>query len=308
MSLVGSLANQYSSRWLQAGSLVNPQHPSGCNRAAPGIPTLVKTSTSKYVVSFDLCTNYWFDGSGLGPTYPPLYGAEPCTLTFDSSICKFRFCDCLGNACLFTPQGVFYSHTPSLGPTTSVMAYTSSGQVARISRFALLDGDEIEDFNEYDYFDSGENSGKVKQVVYGRKRNPTVDLRRMAYTYYEAGDLHGTTGDLKTAVEQILDGTTWVDHETTYFRYYLDGDAQGFEHGLKYVLGNEAFHQALNDPQIADPLLATDSQLAPYNIGRDLVCLGSTGWEREPLEKTGECVGRASAMRSLRSAQAAARP
>ena len=84
----------------------------------------------------------------------------------------------------------------------------------------------------------------------------------MVYTYYSSGDEHGTAGDLRTATEQILSGTRWVDHDTSYYRYYLAGETNGFAHGIKYSLGPDAF--ARLQEEVGDPFLATNAQVAQY--------------------------------------------
>ena len=86
----------------------------------------------------------------------------------------------------------------------------------------------------------------------------------MVLTYYAAGEANGNEGDLKTVTYQLLDGTTWKDHETEYFRYYKAGESGGFEHGLKYSLTGAAFTRLKNDPDVTDPFLASDAKVAEY--------------------------------------------
>ena len=49
-----------------------------------------------------------------------------------------------------------------------------------------------------------------------------------------------------------------------YYRYYGTGDANGIEHGPKFVLGPEAYYRLAADPQVADPLLASEAKVAEY--------------------------------------------
>ena len=62
---------------------------------------------------------------------------------------------------------------------------------------------------------------------------------------------------------QLPDGGSWIDHETTYYRYYKDSTGRtGFQHGLKYVVGPEAYRRM--DDAGLDPLTDSDGTLAPY--------------------------------------------
>src|SRR5690606_15342390 len=108
------------------------------------------------------------------------------------------------------------------------------------------------------------NQGLVKSATFTRQASPPVNLRRVVYTYYETGDTHGSPGDLQTATVQIYQSGAWQDYETGYYRYYLDGDPDGFAHGLKYALGPAAFQRLADDPAVTDPLTATDAQVAAH--------------------------------------------
>ena len=66
-------------------------------------------------------------------------------------------------------------------------------------------------------------------------------------SYYGNGDAGGMPGDLRSADLQTLQGTQWVTISTQYYRSYTqnyDGTSNtqpGYQHGLKFVVGPEAF-------------------------------------------------------------------
>ena len=47
-------------------------------------------------------------------------------------------------------------------------------------------------------------------------------------------------------------------------RYYTEDGGTGVEDGLKFMLKPAAFARLKNDPDIADPLTASDEKLAQY--------------------------------------------
>ena len=69
-------------------------------------------------------------------------------------------------------------------------------------------------------------------------------------------------GYLKTATVQVLVGTTWTDVDTSLYRYYVDSaGGTGFAHGLRYVVGPEAYPGAPGlaaDPDVTNALVSVD--------------------------------------------------
>ncbi len=254
------LAAKYSSRWLQGSVLGQLASALGFNWLGGNQPYLSQCTPGQIVVVFDLCTAYWF--KQVGNEYQPEEGKKQ-SLKFDSSTCRFIFADCKGDVWYFTATGEFDKVLRSNARLVQRIEKTPDGKPLKIVRPVTQNG-KITDANVFDYQSSGENARKLKSVVFERSTNPTLDIRRMVYAYYGSGEEHGSLGDLKTATEQLLVGTTWVDHETSYYRYYKTGDANGFEHGMKYALDAQAFARLKRDPQVANPFLATDAQVAKY--------------------------------------------
>lgn len=223
-------------------------------------PYMSEPETDLVAVVFSPSQAFWFNRNG--NIYEPKFGSKT-ELSFDSSACEFRFVDCQGEQTLFTNSGDFKQSIDPAGNTTNVN-FSSPGVIGEIFQTFFQNGKETKKSNKYEYYTSGPKAGKVKQVATSTSRSPEVELRRMVYDWYVDGDEFGSDGDLKTATEQILQGTTWVDHKTSYYRYYLDGDATGFAHGMKFALGPQAFVRLCQDPQVSDPFTAPDSKVAEY--------------------------------------------
>ncbi|MEZ5942930.1 MAG: RHS repeat-associated core domain-containing protein [Planctomycetaceae bacterium] len=86
-----------------------------------------------------------------------------------------------------------------------------------------------------------------------------IDIAQATYTYYNGVEDHGSEGDLKTVTRYVHDGTTWNSLGTAYYRYYVDGETGGFQHGIKFVCSPQAF---ANLAATVNPDLATDAQVA----------------------------------------------
>jgi hypothetical protein len=246
---------------MKSGAPATFDSSAGANWMNASMPSLSQCGSGEVSVTFDLCTAYWFSGSG--GSYSPRFGAKQ-ELTFDSTLCRFIFKDCNGDEWKFTNEGEFDSVKLRNAEQAAVTERTPDGKIKKITRTTTQNGKTTTDANVFEYYDTGAVVGLLKQITFQRSTNPTVGIRRMFYTYYGADEEHGSVGDLKTATEQLLAGTSWVDHETSYYRYYKAGEASGFEHGLKYALGPEAFERLKSDPQISDPFLATDAQVAQF--------------------------------------------
>jgi RHS repeat-associated protein len=95
-------------------------------------------------------------------------------------------------------------------------------------------------------------------------------VRKTEYTYYNPDESgKGSVGDLKIARVQVCTGgctgssPTWTTLKTSYFRYYTAASGTGFKHGLKFVLGPEAYQRA-TEALGGSPENATDTQLRDF--------------------------------------------
>jgi RHS repeat-associated protein len=90
-------------------------------------------------------------------------------------------------------------------------------------------------------------------------------VRRVRYTYVDDAHpyaLAGSTGDLLSAVLEQWEGMDWEVVREDAYRYYVEGESDGFEHGLKMVFGPQSV-VALREAGL-DPWSSSDAQLQFY--------------------------------------------
>jgi len=90
------------------------------------------------------------------------------------------------------------------------------------------------------------------------------NVRRVVFTYYISTEARGNLGDLSLADVQEWDAGTgaWSSLRKSHYRYYRTGDANGFEHGLKYAIQPAAYEQ-MRAAGI-DPLRTSEAVLASF--------------------------------------------
>jgi RHS repeat-associated protein len=158
-------------------------------------------------------------------------------------------------------KGLFKSLTDQYGNVTSVTSWTGD-KPAEVRR---SNGSLIESY-QYSYIASGVNAGLLSGVVLRRSTDggsTWTTVRQTAYTYYDGTTANGNANDLKLV--QVEDGATPTPNvlDTSYYRYYKSGDANGYAHGLKFAFGPQSYARlvaALGSN--VDSL--TDSQVSPY--------------------------------------------
>jgi RHS repeat-associated protein len=111
----------------------------------------------------------------------------------------------------------------------------------------------------YAYYSSGVNANRLQYVTLEVN---AVNVRRVQYDYHDGSDAYGSAGDLRRAIVQQWNGSSWDTLTTSYYRYYKSGDVNGFAHGLKYVLSPLGYARmvALG----ITPEIATDGQIAGF--------------------------------------------
>jgi hypothetical protein len=193
-------------------------------------------------------------------------------LTHNSSTGEFVFTDTIGDTIHFfdfsgqnsNQWGQFKSCTDPMGNTISVTSWTSSGTVAEMQRYDPSSG--VTQSYVYTYLASPDpNAGQISNITLRQKvgNGAWTVVRQVAYDYYDgtSNKPYGNLGDLRSATTQ--DGNNNVI-DTTYYRYYTPADAGsiGYVHGLKYVFSPQSYARLAAD--ISNPMMATDSQVAPY--------------------------------------------
>jgi RHS repeat-associated protein len=84
--------------------------------------------------------------------------------------------------------------------------------------------------------------------------------RQIAYSYYDGTGANGNAKDLKTATIEDASGNAL---DTYYYRYYLLGEANGFQDGLQYAFSPRSYDRL--KAVYSDPTTATDAQVATYS-------------------------------------------
>jgi hypothetical protein len=147
------------------------------------------------------------------------------------------------------------------GNTISVTSWTTDGKPAEVQRSTTVNGTTTTESYLFTYISSGGNAGLLQNETLRRQVNggSWTTVRQAVYTYYNGTESYGNLGDLKLAQVEDASGNVL---DTKYYRYYTSGQANGYTHGLRYLLNADAYARAA--AALGDPTTATDSQLAPY--------------------------------------------
>jgi RHS repeat-associated protein len=189
-------------------------------------------------------------------------------LYFDTASGDYFLGDQAGNRFVFAGFG---ADVPAAGQGGLLSETDAAGNVTTVNRNAdgtpaeVLRSDSTASVTEsflYAYVPAGDaNAGRLASVTL-RRRAGAGDwavVQSVAYAYYDGVEANGNLGDLKTAVIYDAAGE---ELQTYYYRYYVAGEAGGYQHGLKYVLEPTSFARLA--AAVADPFSAADAQIAPY--------------------------------------------
>lgn len=205
---------------------------------------------------------YYFTESG--GDYTPIQDTKATLTLVEDPDCQFVFKDCRGKTYRFNMSGQLIdsnSGNDEVVTNRGSGMLMDSGPVLSQVRTTIQDGVTYENRLDYAY-DGDEQLIEVVSSLVNVTTSTTSLLRRQVLTYYGPAEDHGSDGDLKTSTIQLPDGAGgWVDHETTYMRYYKAGDADGFAHALKYLVRPEAFRRL---SLVGSPLTAANSLVAQY--------------------------------------------
>ncbi|MCI0460726.1 MAG: SBBP repeat-containing protein, partial [Gemmataceae bacterium] len=173
---------------------------------------------------------------------------------------QWRFFD-FANSLPVNQRGQLKSYTDPYGNLTEVTDWDDDGRTLEVQRVEGTGGSAVTESFLYDYLASGAAAGMLESVTLRRKvgTGSWETARKVEYDYYGVAEDHGNPGNLKTAtlldpVDNVLD--------TSYYRYYQPGEANGYAGGLKYVFSPPSF--ARLDADVGDPFTASDSTIAPY--------------------------------------------
>ncbi|MEM6504398.1 MAG: LamG-like jellyroll fold domain-containing protein, partial [Planctomycetota bacterium] len=241
--------------------------PNGNNWVMPDCPYLVEDDAAIVFVKGD--TQVWFDLDA--STWTARYGADDryglsqdavaktytLTVTAGGGVETYVFHDF---TVTLTPKGFMKEYTDAYGKVTSVHAYNGESieEVRRTEDTTLWS-------LRYTFYPAGSHTDRIQYALLRKSTDGGsnwTDIRRAEYAYHSGMTAYGSQNDLETVTTQWTDGSTWSDASKTYYRFYKSGDTNGFEGGLKYVVGPAAYAEMLAD--LLMPESATDGQVSGY--------------------------------------------
>ena len=157
--------------------------------------------------------------------------------------------------------GRLVSRTDPDGTVTSVTSTTSDGKPLEMQTSRTSGGVAVVESAVSTYEASGVNAGKLESVTL--RRSVAAGAWQAAgsaeYTYHDGTDTQGSAGDLATVT--IKDGAGAVTNRA-YYRYYTEGETNGFAGGMKYAVSGAAYDRLV--AAVGDPADATDNEIAPF--------------------------------------------
>lgn len=227
-------------------------------------PNLVSGSGGSITLVRGVNGSLWFDPSG--SSYVGRYGTL-VTLTHDivNNVFVATYIDGVQQQFWdFTqtahPAGAFKQEIAAGGAVTQVISYTSSGRIAEIQRSGTVSGVTVTE----SYLYSFDINNRLTNVLLRRQSGGGAwqSVRQVVYDYHPGTDSFGSVGDLRTARVQVLTSGSWTDSAVSYYRYYVSGEANGFVHGLKYVVQPSTYNKMLAAG--VNPLTATNAVVSTY--------------------------------------------
>jgi RHS repeat-associated protein len=147
------------------------------------------------------------------------------------------------------------------GNVTEVTSLLADGRVGEVQRSAPAGGSTVTESYLFTYVAGGPNAGLIESITQRCRvgSGPWNTVRKAEYVYYDGVEPHGSAGDLKKVI--VKDAADAV-LETSYYRYYVAGENNGYEGGLKYVFRPQSYARLAAN--VANPETATDAEIAPY--------------------------------------------
>jgi len=219
--------------------------------------TLVLVTSGTNARFFDYASGAWVDRFFIQDKFTYNSAAQEYTLVDNTGkVLKFNDFSVAANI-----QGTFKSLTDQFGNTVSVISRNSNGAVTEVQSSNTVGSTTITESYLYTYLTSGVNSGLLQNVTLRRQVNggSFSTVRQVDYGYYDGVQAYGNLHDLQTAKVKDAAGNIL---DVYYYRYYLSGDANGYQSGLKYLFNPQSYARLA--AAYANPLTATDAQVSPY--------------------------------------------
>jgi len=237
-------------------------------------PFVVKLYGDKVVVQGPANTAYWFTKTG--DDYVGDFVSE--SLIHDVAGQVFRFVNLDGSYIEFDDvTGMFQQHVDPAGNKVEVKDLHANGyNFTEVERTYTTGGTTTVEQYLYEY-QTLAGDALLERVTLRRKvgAGEWQNVSRAEYTYYEFGEQHGEMEDLKTVTTKVWEDDQWKDTGTMMYRYYKEFPAGSSSSSsssggylearlLKYVINLEAYERLEADPNVTDPLTASDSKVAEY--------------------------------------------
>ncbi|MCD4728213.1 MAG: hypothetical protein K8R46_11155, partial [Pirellulales bacterium] len=264
-------ARKYCNQLLQGTQPVSKDYGNGYNWLISNLPHLIDGSDGEgsYIAAvFDSIKAFWFNSSS---PYAPRYGAKhDLTYTYDGDIQEHIYTLTAFDG----RKWQFYKLDSDNYPAGAlIQAFLPGGQTIEatydetlLTELEQTDGQNTESLQyAYDVLNGADVIASITLV-----RNGT-NLRRVVYAYYESDvEDKGSIGDLKSATRQNYVGGEWVTRDVYFYQYYTDSEGAGFQHGLRYVVGPEAYRRMVaagKDPETANDVEDYADNYYEYNDG-----------------------------------------
>jgi RHS repeat-associated protein len=219
-----------------------------------------------YAVFSNIYDIDWFKQNVDG-SFTTLFGRLK-TLEHDAANHRFRLIEQDGTVTIFndfthaTRPGLFISVTTPGGNTTAIVG-GEEGEILEVQRSYTSGGDTVTESYLYD-FNPSTLPPQIEFVTLRRRVNSGSweSVVNAEYSYYGDNEDFGSKDDLKLVTRKKWNGSSWELLDKSYYRYWKAGEsASGFEHGLKFVVGPEAFVKL---SAAGDPFTASNATVAQY--------------------------------------------
>jgi RHS repeat-associated protein len=232
---------------------------------------------------------YWFDL--VNGSYVARYGVKK-TLEIDTTAQVYRLRSLNGSYTEFDEfTGMFKRIVDPAGNSLVVQATATNGfNFTDVQRTYVSGGQTVVEQWLYTY-DTSMGDHLLSSITLRRQTNggAWLNVSQALYTYYGIGSSYGGPEDLQTATTQVWNGSTWSNTGTSLYRYYRTLGASSSSsssspapssssstssykgatwettvHLLKYIVQPASYARLAADPNVSNPLTASDGIVAQY--------------------------------------------
>ncbi|MBA2227022.1 hypothetical protein [Thermogemmata fonticola] len=161
-------------------------------------------------------------------------------------------------------RGQFVRFEDSRGNVTEVTSVREDGRIEEVQRWGQVDGVTVTESYLFSYIPAGVNAGRIASITQRRREGEGAwsVIRQAEYIYYDGVEPHGSAGDLKKVVLRDAAGAILG---TSYYRYYVAGESNGYEGGLKFVFRPASYARLLINPLLGSSLSKSRSSRVSHS-------------------------------------------